>query len=178
MTLPHSKFIHVGLSHQNGPLVHELLDYCSIIWWNVVCNKNCGRYHHQISVNWKTWATSAEMRTDLGASWRHRWSWHSLCRSYPWLQRVSHPEDLWGHLMEDKAKHVKHTSENRFKQTLKCAHLVAAWFQLLEPASVPAPQSQWCKHSDAEFSWYGSDTSDTALWGRSFPPSVPKTPAA
>lgn len=43
MTLPHSKLIHVGLPHENRPLVKELLDHCSIVGWGVVCRKGNGR---------------------------------------------------------------------------------------------------------------------------------------
>lgn len=47
MTLPHSKLIHVGLPHENRPLVKKLLDHCSIVGWDVVWRESNGRSSSQ-----------------------------------------------------------------------------------------------------------------------------------
>lgn len=79
MILPHSKLIHVGLPHENGTLVKQLLDHSRTERWDIVCSKTTERHHD--------WIVKQEhfipAPADLLASWMHMWSGCLLCRNCP-----------------------------------------------------------------------------------------------
>lgn len=149
MSLPHSKLIHVGLPHENSPLVKELLDHCSSVGWSEICRKNNSRlsllHWHRGENIYNTvtlWFAQTfkhpgstcgvnlfcakvvldckgdSIQRAFGGTWRKKRSNRNTC---------------------DSAQHLQ-------EYTITCPHLEAVWFLLLEPASVPAPLSQWYKH--------------------------------
>lgn len=123
---PHSKLIHVGLPHENGSLVKQLLDYSGAVGWPVVYSKT----REGITTTSFNKTDCLPVHTNLSASWMHMWSGCLLCRNCPWLQRGFHLEDLSGHLRENICQKSHRVEKGPLKGSLS-SQLLCLLSQLL-----------------------------------------------